>query len=332
MGLLSRDYAIRDICNLMGVSRAGYYKWKKRSPSKRDTNREKMIELVRTIHEAHRTHGYRWTAAYIRINEHIDISDNYAYKCFRFLGIKSETRHQVHYKPRKVRDRYPNLIYSTWETVDRPRQVIVSDMTAFKVWYMYIEVTFYFDVFTKEILTYKVAERRGAREQYIDGLNDIVGLLKGTREPVILHTDQGTVYASMAYNELIKDTNIIRSMSRAGKPTDNPVNEALNGWIKEELTIDFGIEGCREKRDFHEVMERYVRFYNEQRPCYAIGYDTPANYRKRYNKGEIKCRETFEKRELTTEPKFVRDRHTTTLIESTLRNMSTFENENDLKL
>lgn len=52
--------------------------------------------------------------------------------------------------------------------------MIVSDMTAFKVWYMYIEVTFYFDVFTKEILSYKVAERRGAREQYIDGLNDVI--------------------------------------------------------------------------------------------------------------------------------------------------------------
>ena len=296
MDLLSRDYAIRDICSLMGVSRAGYYKWKKRPPSKRDINREKMIELVRTIHEKHRTHGYRWTAAYIRINEHIDISENYAYKCFRFLGIKSETRHQIHNKPRKVRDRYPNLIYSTWETVDRPRQVIVSDMTA-------------------------VAERRGAREQYIDGLNDIVCLLKGTSEPVILHTDQGTVYASMAYNELIRDTNIVRSMSRAGKPTDNPVNEALNGWIKEELTVDFGIEGCREKRDFREVMERYVRFYNEQRPCFAIGYDTPANYRKRYNKGEIKCKETFEKRELTTEPKFVRKRRATVLSESDLGNM-----------
>ncbi len=33
-------------------------------------------------------------------------------------------------------------------------------------------------------------------------------------------------------------------MSRAGKPTDNPVNEALNGWIKEELVIDFKIEEC----------------------------------------------------------------------------------------
>lgn len=332
MDLLSRDYAIRDICKLMGVSRAGYYKWKKRPPSKRDINREKMIELVRTTHENHRTHGYRWVAAYIRINELIDISENYAYKCFRFLGIKSETKHQVHYKPRKVRDKYPNLIYSTWETVDRPRQVIVSDMTAFKVWYMYIEVTFYFDVFTKEILTYKVAERRGAREQYIDGLSDVLSLLKGAKEPVVLHTDQGSVYASMAYNELIKDTNVVRSMSRAGKPTDNPVNEALNGWIKEELIIDFGIERCKEKRDFQEVMERYVKFYNEQRPCFAIGYDTPSNYRKRYNKGEIKCKETFEKRKLSTEPKFVQRKRVMTLSDNDLENASTFGNDNAVKM
>lgn len=197
---------------------------------------------------------------------------------------------------------------------------------------MYIEVTFYFDVFTKEILSYKVAERRGAREQYIDGLNDVITLLKGAKSPVILHTDQGTVYASMAYNELIKDTNIIRSMSRAGKPTDNPVNEALNGWIKEELVIDFKIEECREKKAFQEVMDKYVKFYNEQRPCFAIGYDTPENYRKRYYKGEIKCKETFEKRKLNTEPKFVQKRRSEKHSMSCFSYESTFENENEEKL
>ena len=106
------------------------------------------------------------------------------------------------------------------------RQVIVSDMTVFKVWYFYIEVTFYFDVFTKQILTFKIAEKRGDRRQYIDGLKDVVELLKGNKEPTIIHTDQGSVYSSKAYNELIKDENIVRSMSRAGKPTDNPVNES----------------------------------------------------------------------------------------------------------
>lgn len=95
------------------------------------------------------------------------------------------------------------------------------------------------------------------------------------------------VYSSMAYNELIRDTNIVRSMSRAGKPTDNPVNEALNGWIKEELFVDFKIEQCRSRDEFRAAIERYAKYYNEQRPCYAVGYDTPANYRKRYYRGEL---------------------------------------------
>ena len=63
MDLLSRDNPIRDICALMGVSRAGYYKWKNRGPSPRDTKREEIVALVKQVHAAHPTHGYRWTAA-----------------------------------------------------------------------------------------------------------------------------------------------------------------------------------------------------------------------------------------------------------------------------
>ena len=162
MDLLSRDYAIQDLCDLMGVSRVGFYRWKKREPPSRDTTREEMIKIVGEVHVEHPTHGYRWTAAYIRINMQITISDNYAYKCYRYLGIKAETKHRVRYRPRKARDLYPNLIFTTWETVDRPRQVIVSDMTAFRFRYYYFEVTFYFDVFTKEILTARVADKLGS--------------------------------------------------------------------------------------------------------------------------------------------------------------------------
>lgn len=309
----------------MGVSRSGYYKWKKREPSKRDLKREDMIALVKEVHMAHPSHGYRWTAAFIRINHGYEISDNYAYKCFRYLGIRAETKHKEQRRPRKEKDKYPNLIFSTWETVDRPRQVIISDMTSLKFWIFYFEVTFYFDVFTKEMLSWRLAERRGSRDQYIGGLTDVVELLRGNREPSIIHTDQGSVYASMAYNELIKDANIIRSMSRAGKPTDNPVNEALNGWIKEELFMDFKIADCRSRDEVKCILERYVKFYNEQRPCYAIGYDTPVHYRKRYYKGELEQKNTFAQRVLTDEPKFVQKRRKKVLSDA----VSTVENEND---
>lgn len=309
--LLSRDYEVQELCSLMGVSRSGYYKWRKRDKSTRDLRREEVIALVSEVHKAHPSHGYRWVAAFIRVNYQQDISDNYVYKAFRFLGIKAKTKHQVHYRPRKIRDLYPNLIFTTWDTVDRPRQVIVSDMTVLKPWIFYLELTLYFDVFTKQILTWKLSERRGGREQYLDGLADVVELLRGKKEPTIIHTDQGSVYSSKAYNELIQDSNIVRSMSRAGKPTDNPVNEALNGWIKEELFIDFRLEECRTRDAVKDVLCRYVAFYNRQRPCFAIGYDTPDNYCKRFYRGELEKKDTFSKRILTEEPKFVQKRKDT---------------------
>lgn len=295
----------------MGVSRAGYYKWKARGRSTRAVNRERLLEAVEGVHGRHRSHGYRWVAAYLRINEDWTVCDNMVYKCFRYLGISAVTKHRKRYLPRRVRDAYPNLIFSTWDSVDRPRQVIVSDMTALKIRWLYVEVTFYFDVFTKEMLTFRCGERRGDRNQYIDGLEDVKGLLKGQEEPAYLHTDQGSVYSSLAYNELIKDTVIVRSMSRAGKPTDNPVNEALNGWIKEELHEDFGIDRCRNVQQVREVIDLYMAFYNEKRPCYAIGYDTPANFRKRYYKGELPQKDTFVGRELSEIPKFLRKRKNT---------------------
>lgn len=305
---------MQDLCECMAVSRSEYYKWLKREIDPKAIKREALIKLVMEVRQDHPSHGYRWVAAYIRLNYDYTFSDNYIFKCFHFLNIKAKTKHQVHYKPRKEKDKYPNLIFTTWETVDRPREVIVSDMTAFHIRYIYLELTMYFDVFTKQIVAYCFGDRRGDRNQYINGLTNVIELLEreNNTEPVVLHTDQGSVYASIAYNELIKDKNIKRSMSRAGKPTDNPVNESMNGWIKEELYIDFKIEECNSRNKLVETIERYIDFYNTKRPCYAIGYDIPDRYYEKFINGEIEKKNTFENRVLTEEPKFVqkkREKH-----------------------
>ena len=93
----------------MGVSRAGYYKWLERGQPI-GNKRQRAIEAVAKAHAEHPSHGYRWICAYLRINGIIEISENFTYKIFRFLGIRSETKHKVHYKPRKIRDRFPNLM------------------------------------------------------------------------------------------------------------------------------------------------------------------------------------------------------------------------------
>ena len=61
--MLSRDYPVKDICEMMEVSRSGYYKWLRRDPSERDLNREAMVEVVEEVHTEYPSHGYRWVAA-----------------------------------------------------------------------------------------------------------------------------------------------------------------------------------------------------------------------------------------------------------------------------
>lgn len=293
------------LCELANVSRSGYYKWKKRSDCP-PSDRQHIIDLVQKTHGAHPSHGYRWIHAFLVQENNITVSADYIRKAFNYLGIESKTKHKVRDKPRKVRDPYPNLVFSTWETVDRPRQVMVSDMTAFWTLLYYWELTLYFDVFTKQILGRGLTNRRGASHTYYDGLNRALGELEGSEEePLVFHTDQGTVYTSMAYNELIKDYNIVRSCSRAGKPTDNPVCESLNGWIKEELFLDFDIYNAD---DVAQVIDDYIAFYNSRRPCYSLGYDTPDNYYRRFMAGEIECKNTFKDRVLDETPKFIRDK------------------------
>ena len=77
---------------------------------------------------------------------------------------------------------------------------------------------------------------------YISGLKDLISIKqKYPGLEMILHTDQGSVYASKDFNELLPLYNIVHSMSRAGTPTDNAAMEAINGWIKTEMFTDLHI-------------------------------------------------------------------------------------------
>lgn len=97
-----------------------------------------------------------------------------------------------------------------------------------------------------------------------------------TDELITLHTDQGSVYSSESYNVLLNDYNIQRSMSRSGTPTDNPVNESLIGWIKEELFIDFQL---RNNNNVPQLIKDYIHYYNYVRPSYALNYKTPIQFK-----------------------------------------------------
>ena len=248
------------------------------NPSSRTRALVENIRLFEEYHLKYPSHGYRWLNAKIRLDTGILMSDTYAHKCCKIAGIKSKAKHYKYKKPGAPFKIFPNLLMSEMQ-INGPLQCIVSDMTVFRVKGIYYELTLYMDLWNNEILSHSLSSKRGDRMTYISGLKDLLEMKKQYPEyQMILHSDQGSVYASKAFNDLLP-MYVARSMSRAGTPTDNGAMEAINGWIKAELFMDLHVTG---ERPVLEEVDEYIRFFNEERPAYALSYLTPKQYREMF--------------------------------------------------
>ena len=181
-----------------------------------------------------------------------------------------------HISVRTLEEEYNADRKGNWQAT-KPLEIVVSDMTCIKHKGTYWEWTYLLDVFNNEIIASSVTNKVGSNLPYYHCLEYLIEKKKEQTYPVTLHTDQGSVYSSAGFYQTHKDyTNIIRSMSRAGTPTDNPIIESLNGWIKEEMRIDFNLKSVEGIPSF---IEKYVHYFNNERLSYKLNYKTPVQYR-----------------------------------------------------
>lgn len=272
----------------MGIRRSSFYNWKAHlsNPSERARALVAAAQLFQEYHQKYPSHGYRWLNAKIRLDTGQVMSDPYAHKCCKTAGVKSKAKHYRYKKPGEPHRVFPNLLMAEMD-VSGPLQCIVSDMTAFHVKGVYYELTFYMDLWNNEIVSHSLSSKRGDRMTYISGLKDLLALKEAHPEyRMVLHSDQGSVYTSKDFNELLPMYNVVRSMSRAGTPRDNAAMEAIIGWIKAELFMDFHVtgDGCVDQE-----VDDYILFYNEQRPAYSLNYLTPRQYRECYARALVDC-------------------------------------------
>ena len=278
---LSGQFPVQLLCKRIDIPRSSFYHWEK-SVQHLSQQKKRLVQSIALFQEYHNrfpSHGYRWLNAKIRLDKGILFSDPYAHKCCKIAGIKSVSKHYRHKKPGDPLRTYPDLLLAGVR-IKGPMECVVSDMIAFYVKGTYYEPTLYMDLWNDELIAHALSSRRGDRMTYLDGLQDVLAFKKQYPEQkLILHSDQGSVYASKSYNELLPMYNITRSMSRAGTPTDNAAMESINGWIKTELFTDFHITS---PENVPEQVSDYIRFFNEERPAYTLGYLTPKQYRERF--------------------------------------------------
>lgn len=264
----------------MGVNRSGYYKWKARQGklNRYEQDRILLTELLKEAHAKHPSHGYHRLAKDVFHATGWVFSDNLAHKCCKQAGIHSKARKYTYKAPGEESTKFANEVRGHWNA-SRPVQIVVSDMTVIKTKKKYWEWTILLDTFNNEILAHSVTDIPGSNKPYYDCLsvlNKLAGKKEEQKPQVVFHTDQGAVYSSQAFCHAHIQYNILRSMSRGGTPTDNPIIEALNGWMKEELFIDFGLADAD---DVPALLDRYVEYFNNERLAAALGYKSPVQYK-----------------------------------------------------
>ena len=264
----------------MKINRSGFYKWLSRrsNPSYREIARNDAFRIFAEYHSKYPSHGYRWLNAKIKLDLGVVYSDNFAHKICKFLNIKSESKHVRHYGKKQARElkNFPNYILAELNPL-RPFQLVVSDMTAFWANSHYYELTLFMDLFNNEIIAYSISNKRGDPNTYHNALKDVLNKKEEYKDfDMILHTDQGSVYSSKRFNESLHIYNIIHSMSKPGHPTENGSMESINGWIKEELFIDFNINACN---DITSEIDNYIHYFNYERPQAALKYLTPIQFK-----------------------------------------------------
>jgi transposase InsO family protein len=261
----------------MDVNRSGYYKWCKRQgkPNRYEQDQKLLTDLLHQVHGRFPSYGYHRLATVVRAETGWLFSDNLAHKCCKQAGIRSVLRRRNCVNRGAEHPIYPNKVKGQWNAT-RPLELVVSDMTRIKHKGDWFEWVYILDTFNNEIISHHLARTLGDTRPYFLCLEDLKQKIDKQTYPVLLHTDQGSVYSSRAFAKAHKEYTILRSMSRAGTPTDNPIIEAVNGWIKQEMYWDFNLH---KSDDLYKAIDTFVTYYNNTRPAYALNYRSPVMFK-----------------------------------------------------
>ena len=265
------------LCEVMNVNRSGYYKWKKRKdiPNRYEQTRNLLTKSLREQHMKHKAAGYHRLAYYVRKETGWIFSDNLAHKCCKFAKIRSQAKHYKYRKPGDEHLEFNNIIKGNWNAT-KPLEIVCSDMTCLFSKGKRYEWTYILDTYNNEIIASSLSEKEGDAKPYFDCLEQLKQKIKEKAEPIILHTDQGSVYSSTAFFYAHQNYNIKRSMSRVGTPTDNAIIEAENGWIKAEMCCEGKLKNIT---NIYEFIKDYIEYFNTERPSWKLNYKTPIQYR-----------------------------------------------------
>jgi transposase InsO family protein len=163
--------------------------------------------------------------------------------------------------------------------VDKPNYAWVCDITYISTSEGWLYLATVIDLYSNKLIGYSMSDRIN-KELVIDALNKAL-IARNYPVGVIVHSDRGSQYASLAYKALLKQHKLIGSMSRKGNCWDNAVAENFFGIIKKEY-INHMLFNTRTQARLG-IFDYIEAWYNTQRIHSKLGYLTPNEFEAKNN-------------------------------------------------
>jgi len=262
-------YTIQLLCDVAGVSKAGFYKWKNREDTPEDQFNKKVMEDIQDLHqERDGILGYRRMTTFLNRKyqkEKLDriVNEKRVYRLMNLLGIKSVIRRKrnYNYKPSKGIHTAKNILDRDFNA-SKSNEKWVTDVTEFKFGEgkkAYLSAIL--DLYDKRIVSYKLT-RANNNELVFDTVNEAISKL--SNEYPLLHTDRGVQYTSNGFRRIMENAKLQHSMSRPGKCIDNGPIEGFWGTLKCEKYYLY-TWGRSSFEQLEEAIDEYIHFYNYER-------------------------------------------------------------------
>lgn len=264
---IREEVSVAQACKWIGVPRATYYRWKANLESKYED------DLVKQIHELSKQHrfryGYRKITALLR--REYKINHKRVQRIMQCEGLQC----RVKVKKRKTTGQpayiAEHLLKREFKA-NAPMQKLVTDITYLPFGGRMLYLSSILDLFNGEIVAYSIADKQDTAF-VLETLNQLPSL-----PGAILHSDQGSVYTSQAYQEAVKGKGITMSMSRKGTPADNAPIESFHSTLKSET---FYLEGltCTTTAIVEKTVRDYITYYNSIRIQTKLNNQSPIHFR-----------------------------------------------------
>lgn len=269
-------YPVTMLCRLVDVSRAGYYAWSRRPPSKRAQADAALTEEIRVIHTQRRqTYGVPRVQASLCASGH-QVSRKRVARLMRDAGLRGCGRR------RRVRTTVsdpaatpaPNLVQRQF-SVGELNLLWITDLTYLWTAEGWLYLAALLDAHSRRVIGWAMADHLRV-ELALEALAMALRERRPRRNELVHHSDRGSQYTAGAYQAVLEAHGIRCSMSRKGDCLDNAMAESFFATLKRELMPDDGWPTKEEARA--AVFEWIAVYYNRQRLHSSIGYLPPVDF------------------------------------------------------